>query len=294
MKRSVRRLGMVSFLAVIVSCGNDARVAGKPTAPPAEKDAALATASRGFAAAAPEPGQPALPDRASDSLVPSMIIRTGQAEVTVDSLEVAIRKVEELAGRVGGFVGNSSVQSGEGQRRQATLQLKVPAGRYAQALSGLAGIGKLVSSTTEAQDVGEEYVDVTARMSNARRLEERLLALLAMRTGKLQDVLAVEQELARVREEIERFDGRQRYLRANVAVSTLSVTLAEPGPVVGEPGSNVIVEALKQAWRNLVTFVANLIASLGTLVPLFLLILLGFFAWRRWVRKPVAPPPPVQ
>ena len=186
---------------------------------------------------------------------------------------------------MGGFVGNSSIQSGEGQRRQATLQLKVPAARYAQALSGLGGIGKLVSSTTEAQDVGEEYVDVTARMSNARRLEERLLTLLATRTGKLEDVLSVERELARVREEIERFDGRLRYLRANVAVSTLAVTLAEPGPVVGEPGSNVIVEAFKQAWRNFVTFIAGLIAALGILAPLFVLAGLAFLAWRRWGRN---------
>src|SRR5205823_10851551 len=76
-------------------------------------------------------------------------------------------------------------------------------------------IGKLESVNVSAEDVGEEYVDVAARMANARRLESRLIDLLAARTGKLKDVLDVEQELARVREEIERYEGRLRYLKAH-------------------------------------------------------------------------------
>jgi hypothetical protein len=101
----------------------------------------------------------------------------------------------------------------------------------------------------------------------------------------------VERELARVREEIERFEGRLRYLRSNVAVSTLTVTLAEPGPVVGKPGSNVIVEAFKQAWRNFVTVVAAVIGVFGGLVPLLLLAVLGYLGWKRWGKKPVMTPP---
>ena len=64
-----------------------------------------------------------------------------------------------------------------------------------------------------AEDVGEEYVDVQARVANAHRLEQRLIEVLATKTGKLSDILNVERELARVREEIERMEGRMRYLR---------------------------------------------------------------------------------
>jgi hypothetical protein len=132
--------------------------------------------------------------------------------------------------------------------------------------------------------VGEEFVDVTARVANARRLEERLLTLLATRTGKLDDVLAVERELARVREEIDGNTGRLRFLRSKIAVSTLTVTVAERGPVVGQPGSNVIVEAFKRAWRNFVTVIASGIGLLGGLLPLLALVVLVVFGWRRWRR----------
>ena len=104
----------------------------------------------------------------------------------------------------------------------------------------------------------------------------------AARTGKLEDVLAVERELARVREEIERYEGRLRYLRTRAAVSTLSVTVHEPAPILGQrPGDNPIVGALKQAWRNFVGFVAWSIASLGILIPLGLVLAAGWYSFRR-------------
>ncbi|HWE41226.1 MAG TPA: DUF4349 domain-containing protein, partial [Gemmatimonadaceae bacterium] len=134
-----------------------------------------------------------------------------------------------------------------------------------------------------AEDVGEEFVDVTARMGNARRLEARLVELLATRTGKLEDVLQVERELARVREEIERYEGRIRYLRAQTAMSTMTVNVHEPLPVLGtHPGDNPIAQAFRDAWRIFVAVIAFLISSLGILIPLGILALL---AWRFFPRR---------
>ena len=303
MKRGVGSLGILSLFLLLLGCHRAAPIAmdevssavtqgrrAKVLSSPAEREQGIVAAP-----APPVSESQALPTRTTDSLTTSMIIRTGQAEIEVDSLEIAIGRVEALARRVGGFIANSSIASGESQRRSATLQIKVPSSRYEQAMSGLDGIGKLLSATTEAQDVGEEYVDVNARMANARRLEERLVILLATRTGKLQDVLSVERELARVREEIERYEGRLRYLRANVAVSTLAVTVSEPMPVVGEPGTNVVGDAFKQAWRNFVAFVAALIQSLGVLVPVVVIFGSAVLGWKRWGRRPaVVAVPPVQ
>jgi hypothetical protein len=93
----------------------------------------------------------------------------------------------------------------------------------------------------------------------------------------------VERELARVREEIERYEGRLRYLRTRAAVSTLSVTVHEPAPLLGEgSGRNPIVQALRQAWRNFVGFIAWFIASLGVLVPVGALLVLVWIGFRRW------------
>lgn len=217
--------------------------------------------------------------------VTGMVIRNGSASIQVDSLELGIAAVQKLATSFGGYVGNTSLAAGDNQVRSATLELKIPAARYDEALTGMRSIGKVEAVSSTAQDVGEEFVDVSARAANSKRLEERLVALLATRTGKLEDVLAVERELARVREEIERAEGRIRYLKSRVATSTLSVTVHERAPLVSTaPGENVILDAFKDAWRNFVHFVAALIASLGVLIPLALLGVLAWILRKRFMR----------
>ncbi len=211
----------------------------------------------------------------------NLVIRTGQTSIEVDSLERAVAQVRLLAGRIGGYVANTTMQTGRGQLRAATLEVKIPADRFDDGLGGLSALGKLESVNVNAEDVGEEFTDVTARMTNARRLETRLIDLLATRTGKLKDVLDVEHELARVREEIERYEGRLRYLRAHAALSTLTIYVHEPVPVVGRAGSSVIGEAFKQAWRNFVALVAACIRGLGIVIPLGVLVTAAWLGARR-------------
>jgi Domain of unknown function (DUF4349) len=201
-----------------------------------------------------------------------LIVRTGQASIEVDSLERSMAELRRIAQRVGGFVADASVQSGRNQLRSATLELKVPAARFDELTEGLAPLGKLQFVNVGAEDVSEEFVDLTARVANGHRLEDRLVELLRTRTGKLQDVLSVERELARVREEIERMEGRLRFLKTSAELSTLSVNLYEPAPIVAShPGRNVIAEAFKTAWRNFVGVLAGAIASLGFVVPILTL-----------------------
>jgi hypothetical protein len=241
--------------------------AKSPASPPMQVAPGLvATGGEGV-----ERGSPtAIPQVANDpTAIPSMVIRTGQASIEVDSLEVAVAMVQALAARAGGYIANSQMVAGGVGIRSATLEIRVPSQRFDALIMGLAPIGKVESVNISAQDVGEEFTDVTARVANGRRLEQRLIDLLATRTGKLSDVLAIERELARVREEIERMEGRLRYLKAHVATSSLSVTVHEAGPIVGDAGSlGVIGEAFRQAWRNFVGFIAGFISSLGVVLPL--------------------------
>jgi Domain of unknown function (DUF4349) len=234
------------------------------------------------ASATQSPSQQAITTHnVSDSTISAMIIRTGQASVQVDSLERGIRAVRALATRVGGYVANSSINSGEDQTHTATLEIKIPAARFDDAIGGLQPIGSLESVNVSAEDVGEEFVDVAARAANGRKLEQRLIDILGTRTGKLSDVLSVERELARVREDIERQEGRMRYLRTRASLSTLSVTVHEKMPVVAGTGSGgQLAEAFRQAWRNFIGFTASAIAALGTLLPLAAIV--GVIAWLVW------------
>lgn len=243
-------------------------------------DPAVTTTTTG-----PRVADPSLPVVPGSVSLDPMIIRTGTANVQVDSLDRGIAQVRGLAARVGGIIGNTSISGGTDQERHASIELRVPSQNFDAALTGLKPIGRVQNVNVTAQDVGEEYADVTARVANARRLEVRLLDLLDRRTGRLEEILNLEREIARVREEIERYEGRLRYLRTRASISTLTITLHEPNAVIGTPrGERPIRDAFGIAWRNFVGLIAGLIAATGLLIPLGIVLYGAWRAWR-WSRR---------
>lgn len=172
---------------------------------------------------------------------------------------------------------------GDKQSRYARVELKIPTDVWQSAVSGLSQVGKVMAMNTATEDVGEEMVDLESRIRTAKAFEDRLLEMLNSRTGKLTDVMEVERELARIRQEMERYQGRLRYLETRVAISTLTVTLHEKEAALGiptSPGETPIRDALKGMYRNMVYTIAGMIKFVGSLLP----ILLGGYLFVRLVR----------
>jgi len=220
----------------------------------------------------------------------AMLVRHGQASVEVKTVDDALSRIRQTAAQFGGFVGNTALLTGKDEQRSATLQLRVPSAQFDAAVGALSQLGKVESVSVNAEDVAEEYVDLGARLTNARRVEARLTELLATRTGKLSDVLTIEQELARVRQEAERYEARMRWLERRASLSSLDISIHEKLPLIDSPsGRGPILEAFAEAWERMVGFVAWLIAMLGILVPLGVLILLGTILVRRIIRGGTPP-----
>jgi hypothetical protein len=220
----------------------------------------------------------------------AMLVRHGQASVEVKHVDDAVTKMRQTAAQFGGFVANTSFKGGRDEQRAATLEIRVPTGQFDALVSALGGLGKVESVSATAEDVADEYVDLGARLVNARRVEARLIEMLATRTGKLSDVLTVEQELRRVREEIERYDARLKWLERRAALSSLDVAMHEPLPLIErQPGPGPLAEAFAQAWARAIGVLAWCIAMLGVLIPL-LAIGLGVALLARRLLRPGAPP----
>ena len=220
----------------------------------------------------------------------AMLVRHGTASIEVKAVDDALSRIRQTAAQFGGFVGNTALRTGKDEERSATLQLRVPSAQFDAAVGALSQLGKVESVSVNAEDVAEEYVDLGARLTNARRVEARLVELLATRTGKLSDVLTIEQELARVRQEAERYEARMRWLERRASLSSLDITIHEKLPLIDSPsGRGPILEAFAEAWERMVGFVAWLIAMLGILVPLGVLILAGTYFVRKIIRGGTPP-----
>jgi Flp pilus assembly pilin Flp len=175
--------------------------------------------------AAPKPGESST-ERESLTSGP-MIIRTAELALITKDFDKARPALEAILKRHRGYIGELKVGGSTGSGRTLTATLRVPADQLDASLTELKTLGRVESESQSGQDVTSQYVDLQARLANARNTEQRLTDLLRQRTGKLSDVLEVEQEVDRVRGEIEQMEAERKNMSNQVTFATLNVTVAE-------------------------------------------------------------------
>jgi len=162
------------------------------------------------------------PVDAPSSLEARILVRKAALGLEVEKVGSAIAAATALTTRLGGYV-ESSVQQSE---RSARLVLRVPSTSLDASLDSLARIGKVESRSITATDVTDEARDLDARVATLRATRDRLRQLLE-RAASVSDIAAVETQLARVQQDLESLEGRQKSLRTNVALSELSVSIEQ-------------------------------------------------------------------
>ncbi|MFO0919256.1 MAG: DUF4349 domain-containing protein [Planctomycetaceae bacterium] len=155
------------------------------------------------------------------------IIYTADVVLVTESLDDFRDRLTSSLEQYQGFIAAQQMTGRSGSQRMGTWTARLPAEQFSKFLEQLARWGELERESIQSDDVTEEFVDVESRLKNKRVEEERLLNLLKTQTDGLENVLAVERALNEVREQIERMEGRQRYLADKVEPTTITITVRE-------------------------------------------------------------------
>ncbi len=244
--------------------------------------------------------------QASTMAADRKIIRNGDLTLETGSPTDGLRKITAVAESHGGFVVNSEftqnrVEAGAKPSQTVTVIARVPASQFASALEEIRGAGeRVISEKISGQDVSEEYLDLEARLRTKKALEAQFLEIMKQ-AHKVQDALDVQSQLADVRTEIERLEGRRRFLENQAALSTITTTLQMPQPLVAATTGSFGV-SLKRTVGDAVDLAASII--LFIIQAVIVIIPIGLFAglpcwliWRVvrrkvWMRKVEAAPVP--
>lgn len=237
-------------------------------------------------------GQPITGQQSNDFAGP-MIARTVSLTVIVKEFDASRRFLDGILSRHNGYAAGLNVSTPQGAARSLTASLRVPAPQLAAAVNELKALGRVENENQNGEEVTQQHADLVARLKNSRETEQRLQAILVQRTGKISDVLSVEQEIARVRGEIEQMEAHQKNLEHRVDFATVDLNLAEeykaqlnsPAPAVSTQFHNALVSGYTRATESLLGLLL-IFVQYSPVLLLWIAILSSpaWLLWRRWKR----------
>jgi hypothetical protein len=184
-----------------------------------------------------------------------LIMYNGDVSMMVDDGKVAatLDKIIDASESAGGHLGT---------RRDLGVTIRVPSVHFREVLAKVGELGEITHQSITAEDVSEEYHDAEVRLGNMKAAQKRLQEFLA-KSANMSDMLTLERELERISMDIDRVEGRMRFLREHVAFSTLTISLtARPKsqPVVagGGGGGKIVTTSSPRIMRLQAGWLDNL------------------------------------
>ncbi len=221
------------------------------------------------------------------------IIYQADLELVVEDFDPIPDALRKLVSDANGFLADSNLDQLQGQRRYGSWTARVPVDQYDSFLRAVSKLGSLVSQQESAQDVTAQYVDLEARIDSKQQLEKRVLQLLERPDDKIQHVIEVEKELARIRSEIERMEGQLRVLSNQTSLTTVRINVREvksyqPEQAVEFSGrvSSAWNDALTNAKSAGENFVIGLVRNAFAVIAWAVGLLVAcWFVRRLWKRR---------
>lgn len=298
-------LGLAGALACALLAGCGAEGGPEPgQAGYAQDDRVSVTGSR-IAAAPPPPAMMAEPAMDSGGGASQATAEAGEPESYLAyRYDYSVRLPGEgLAGLHGAHVAaceasglnqcqviHASTQNAGTENAYAHLTLRAAPAWIARFREGLSAEmegagGTVISEETGVEDLTTQIVDGEARLRARIALRDRLQAMLEQSEARLEELIQVERELARVQSDIEARESVIAALRLRVSMSELSVNYQPLLTPASASNFDPVREAIDSMSRTFAESLGALITFLAGLAPWLVLIIPGAWLIRRWVRK---------
>jgi hypothetical protein len=221
------------------------------------------------------------------------IIRNAEMTIEIGDPNEGLQKIASIAEKNGGFVVTSESRENQASSQNppsttVTVVARVPAAQFDEAVEAIRRIGgRTKVEKLSGMDVTEEYIDLEARIRTKRALEMQFLEIMRQ-ARKISDALEVQSQLADVRTEIESLEGRRRFLENKSALSTISVTLQTPAPLLVAT-TRGFQHGVKMAFGDGVDTASEIVLGLlrfvMVMIPIALFIILPCWLLFKWLRR---------
>lgn len=212
------------------------------------------------------------------------MVYTSKVRGRVVDLDSALVRVTRLVTKAGGYLSSQHRQNTT-YEHTANLKIRLPADQLTATLEYLPALLEEIDyQNLDGRDVTAEWLDLESRLQTKRDVRDRYIDILRNRAEKVEDILNAEDKIRVITEEIEAKEGRLRYLRDQVSLSTLDLELYETqeyrasGPVTTRSFWSRLASSFSNGWD----LVQSLVLGLLSIWPLLLIGGGGFWVVRRW------------
>ncbi len=213
------------------------------------------------------------------------IIKDGSISVNAKDIVSSKKGMDETVKKLNAYYEVEDLQNND-QSTSYDLKIRVPSINFEKLIAAIEG-GKdeITSKSIQARDVTEEFMDIETRLSNKREYLKRYKELLA-KALKVDDILAIEENIRVLQEEIESSEGRLKYLSDQVAYSTLNLNIfKEKAYIYKAPEEDKFSERVKKSLSNGWASVVNFVLWLITIWPFIIVLIVLFFVVRRFIKR---------
>jgi hypothetical protein len=221
------------------------------------------------------------------------VIQNAEITIETDKPNEGQRKIGVIAEKHGGFVVISESKHNEAASQNVAstvvnVVVRIPAQKFQATIDEIRAVGgRILHDKSLGQDVTEEYIDLEARIRTKRALEAQFLEI-KKQARNISEAMEVQTQLADVRTEIERLEGRRRFLENQSALSTINVTLHTPTPVVVAATRGFLYD-LKAAFGDGAGIGADILLGVIrfviVMIPVTLFILAPAWFVFKWLRR---------
>jgi hypothetical protein len=218
----------------------------------------------------------------TNEVIKKKIIRDGRLGLRVTELEKSKTLIDTLVRANGAYYANESFQNSDWESSY-NLKIRVPSLNFDKFISGIeAGEGEVLYKVIDARDVTAQFIDLETRLENKRSYLVRYNDLLK-KANSVNDILAIEEKIRGLEEEIESTTGQLKYLSDQVDYSTLDLTLTKQKDFKYNPEkrakfSERFKQSLSKGWFEFVDFVLFIIK----IWPFWIIIAVMVYFWRKY------------
>ena len=213
------------------------------------------------------------------------IIKDGDISIKTNDIYASKKGIDNLLKKLNAYYESEKLQNDD-QTISYFLKIRVPSDNFEKLIISIEnGKDEILSKSIQAKDVTEEYIDIESRLTNKREYLKRYKELLS-KALTVKDIIAIEENIRILQEEIESKEGRLKYLNDQVLFSTLDINLYKEKEFVYKPQpqdkfSERVKKSLSNGWKSVVEFVLWTI----TIWPYIILLLIAFFVIKRIIKK---------